>query len=133
MKKGEQFEHPEALSRVLAAVSALDDVQKEKVLHAATYRGILDAASAGDTVVFEDGTTGVLTRIYWNGPGYFIRWSVPGKAYSESDSWCCDPCRNPTGRSGVLPAPSDIIAVVPPRGCVTLIVRPLLDDGPSDN
>lgn len=101
------------IDRTRSAVAHLSREDRERVLRdAAKPNWLLDNAKVGDQIVFDSGMIATLTVIYGNGPGYFIRWKVPGKAWSETDKWCCGSMRSPDGKYGQYPSPLDIVEVI---------------------
>lgn len=86
----------------------------------------LNTLRVGDTIVFADGTKGVCSVVYQNGPGYFIRWDVFGddgkkKAWSGTDDYCCRTCMPRSGRHDegmndgcIWERPKDIVDIIKP-------------------
>lgn len=80
----------------------------------------------GDTIIFANGTNGICSICYQNGPGYFIRWDVFGedgkkRDWSGSDSYCCSPSIDRNGRRGwtspegkYSETPEDIVNIIKP-------------------
>lgn len=90
----------------------------------------LKTLRVGDTIVFADGTHGICSVCYQNGPSYFTRWDVYGedgkkRGWSGSDTYCCSTGISRDGKRGWT-SPEGEYSETP--GDITDIVKPPLED-----